>query len=90
MRSTDNGHGPSMPPMTQAPTRPVRYPLFDVIRIAAALMVVFSHAFTTTGRHEPQPIRFGHSLGVTWGYICLLYTSPSPRDRTRSRMPSSA
>ena len=23
-----------------------------------------------------------------WG--CLLYTSPSPRDRTRSRMPSSA
>ena len=24
------------------------------------------------------------------GVICLLYTSPSPRDRTRSRMPSSA
>ena len=23
-------------------------------------------------------------------YTCLLYTSPSPRDRTRSRMPSSA
>ena len=29
-----------------------------------------------------------HSLDV--GNICLLYTSPSPRDRTRSRMPSSA
>ena len=35
---------------------------------------------------------------VYWGYLlkseahghCLLYTSPSPRDRTRSRMPSSA
>ena len=26
----------------------------------------------------------GHSI------YCLLYTSPSPRDRTRSRMPSSA
>ena len=25
-----------------------------------------------------------------WECICLLYTSPSPRDRTRSRMPSSA
>ena len=25
-----------------------------------------------------------------WDEICLLYTSPSPRDRTRSRMPSSA
>ena len=24
------------------------------------------------------------------GFCCLLYTSPSPRDRTRSRMPSSA
>ena len=27
-------------------------------------------------------------LGVS--HVCLLYTSPSPRDRTRSRMPSSA
>ena len=27
---------------------------------------------------------------MTHQYICLLYTSPSPRDRTRSRMPSSA
>ena len=26
----------------------------------------------------------------THEYTCLLYTSPSPRDRTRSRMPSSA
>jgi len=25
-----------------------------------------------------------------WSWDCLLYTSPSPRDRTRSRMPSSA
>ena len=27
---------------------------------------------------------------VAEDYPCLLYTSPSPRDRTRSRMPSSA
>ena len=25
-----------------------------------------------------------------WWYNCLLYTSPSPRDRQKSRMPSSA
>ena len=49
-----------------------------------------------------QRIRFGDSLRVKVevpahalkGYLppftCLLYTSPSPRDRTRSRMPSSA
>ena len=29
-------------------------------------------------------------LGFVEVYNCLLYTSPSPRDRTRSRMPSSA
>ena len=27
---------------------------------------------------------------MDYSYPCLLYTSPSPRDRTRSRMPSSA
>ena len=27
---------------------------------------------------------------VSAGKICLLYTSPSPRDRQKSRMPSSA
>ena len=30
------------------------------------------------------------SLADVMPYLCLLYTSPSPRDRTRSRMPSSA
>ena len=29
-------------------------------------------------------------LNEEGGFVCLLYTSPSPRDRTRSRMPSSA
>ena len=33
-------------------------------------------------------IHMGHVRNYTIG--CLLYTSPSPRDRTRSRMPSSA
>ena len=35
----------------------------------------------------------GHAVKVAsimTGYICLLYTSPSPRDRQKSRMPSSA
>ena len=30
------------------------------------------------------------ALTDEWNLDCLLYTSPSPRDRTRSRMPSSA
>ena len=32
----------------------------------------------------------GLSQKIISNYTCLLYTSPSPRDRTRSRMPSSA
>ena len=32
----------------------------------------------------------GLIVRIADGTICLLYTSPSPRDRTRSRMPSSA
>ena len=32
----------------------------------------------------------GNPVGVDLLDDCLLYTSPSPRDRTRSRMPSSA
>ena len=31
-----------------------------------------------------------HGPTLAFKDICLLYTSPSPRDRTRSRMPSSA
>ena len=29
-------------------------------------------------------------FGFGWGEVCLLYTSPSPRDQRGSRMPSSA
>ena len=34
-----------------------------------------------------QPICFENAC---WAYTCLLYTSPSPRDLSTSRMPSSA
>ena len=33
---------------------------------------------------------FGDSTRIKILYACLLYTSPSPRDRQKSRMPSSA
>ena len=39
------------------------------------------------GRDEGTDIRM--SVNAV-SRVCLLYTSPSPRDRTRSRMPSSA
>ena len=36
------------------------------------------------------PLDIVSPAGVSNPFTCLLYTSPSPRDRTRSRMPSSA
>ena len=36
---------------------------------------------------EPEPYQH---CNYYYDYTCLLYTSPSPRDRSVSRMPSSA
>src|SRR5665811_1204389 len=41
--------------------------------------------------HRPAKDIFPRLGGTrVFSYCCLLYTSPSPRDRTRYRMPSSA
>ena len=40
--------------------------------------------------HETSRIRLGTGVLVPTNRICLLYTSPSPRDKRQSRMPSSA
>ena len=43
------------------------------------------------GLDEQMAFRAGvESCRIARAKSCLLYTSPSPRDRTRSRMPSSA
>ena len=39
---------------------------------------------------ERSMIKERQKEGIAAAIACLLYTSPSPRDRTRSRMPSSA
>mgnify|MGYP003381334911 CR=1 FL=1 len=47
----------------------------------------------TVGAQRRSGVVFavGRCLGSVKDIVgCLLYTSPSPRDRTRSRMPSSA
>ena len=53
-------------------------------------------SMTKKERENPKIIdgsrkkRIANGSGTDVATICLLYTSPSPRDRTRSRMPSSA
>ena len=45
---------------------------------------------TVTFTHRRTSVATRTAGNVRNNRICLLYTSPSPRDRTRSRMPSSA
>ena len=51
-----------------------------------------NHVFKVRGDEQPEAVRGKWCVGerVPLPLGCLLYTSPSPRDRTRSRMPSSA
>ena len=66
------------------------------ILLISAIVGVLSGLFGVGGGFLMTP--FLIFMGVPPAYavaneannICLLYTSPSPRDRTRSRMPSSA
>src|SRR5665811_94838 len=44
---------------------------------------------TQTLRTPQANVFFSRNYKMTLMYVCLLYTSPSPRDSTRSRMPSS-
>ena len=46
----------------------------------------------SSAENDSIGVRVGVKSGGCAGmsYICLLYTSPSPRDMRRSRMPSSA
>ena len=64
-----------------------------------SLLIVARHAVAAAGTGSdlakgPYPVVVTAAVAaaepVTGHGVCLLYTSPSPRDRTRSRMPSSA
>ena len=74
--------------------------------LAAARAVIFAQMVNDPGYQDGDGFKFGVNKKeaeikreklfeiirdlVKWENTCLLYTSPSPRDRTRSRMPSSA
>ena len=55
-------------------------------------LVVLLHGISSSAASWlPCAQVLSHNMRVlAWDAPCLLYTSPSPRDRTRSRMPSSA
>ena len=71
-----------------------------IAEIHAQTIKSLGHELTAVVSRTPQQAKnfaqkwavphYGTSINLALAKSCLLYTSPSPRDRTRSRMPSSA
>ena len=68
----------------------------EALRLSAGCAVIIEGRLVTSqGKGQSVELQATSLEVVGWveqpeTYPCLLYTSPSPRDRTRSRMPSSA
>ena len=65
------------------------------VLIAGSTGYIGTQLVKLLSKHKNVKIKYlcgNTSVGKNISYYdnCLLYTSPSPRDRTRSRMPSSA
>ena len=80
---------------TQKANRPERWQAIDALRAAleqpeqepVAWMVYTQDGKSVCVTDHPADFIEWRSFPL---YTCLLYTSPSPRDRQKSRMPSSA
>ena len=60
-------------------------------RVVSQVEDRFEAVMRTDNGYRDQNDKAGKVVSVDGSYqACLLYTSPSPRDRTRARMPSSA
>ena len=61
--------------------------IFDILKLTIKKNGIAS--FVVSGGSSPIKI-FNELSFMDLDWTCLLYTSPSPRDRQKSRMPSSA
>ena len=65
-------------------------PIFVALAFGVARAVLAETSLSFLGFGDPSVPSWGEIVQQGRNYICLLYTSPSPRDGTKSRMPSSA
>ena len=61
-----------------------------IVMVIAALMDLIDGTIVNVALPTLQRDLHASGTQVEWTVSCLLYTSPSPRDRQKSRMPSSA
>ena len=71
---------------------PAAAALFEKEKVVEALIMaaIIAAVIYFAGRMGHLPETSLTKTQILWGQHCLLYTSPSPRDATLSRMPSSA
>ena len=62
----------------------------DAVWGFAEIFSEFGEVIILPGREINRQSLIDCEILIVRSRTCLLYTSPSPRDRTRSRMPSSA
>ena len=65
------------------------FPMKDIFFRGAGAVIEEGGAFISPATAD-MTHNDGKIMSSKYSMVCLLYTSPSPRDRTRSRMPSSA
>ena len=65
-----------------------RFGIINLVLIGFGVLLLFSSFLPSNGMQQVP--RVPYSLFIDQVNDCLLYTSPSPRDRQKSRMPSSA
>ena len=82
----------AVPPYENSPSFPSGHTLNATVIIGVLVYLWLLHLATKRARFwaGTAGVVFVGAMGLSRVYLCLLYTSPSPRDRTRSRMPSSA
>jgi len=75
----------------------MKFPISSLVMIGIAGILLFMFIMFNYAFHDPdvgikEKLNESAQKTMTGDRLtnCLLYTSPSPRDRTRSRMPSSA
>ena len=67
-----------------------QYVATDDLKLAVNASMTLQRPLLIKGEPGTGKTMLAEEVAAALGMPCLLYTSPSPRDRTRSRMPSSA